>query len=215
MALGQREFAGVGFIIAPEARRSIISYLQCSSRIAAIKVKVEGGGVALVSAYAPPNTKPHDERQQFYTELGDVTNKLSVHGPKILLGDFNARLQCQQPGEEDIIGPGTFGRDGAVVDNDQSNRGLFIELCTRLQLCAANTLQAARPEYLVTYRDLGTKVDDPISYPAYAQLDYILVPVGWCGSVWGMLGELWSTACIASLLAHSDPDHKGHQGFAE
>jgi hypothetical protein len=34
------------------------------------------------------------------------------------------------------------------------------------------------PENLVTYRDLGTKIGDPITYPQYAQLDYILVPQG-------------------------------------
>jgi hypothetical protein len=39
------------------------------------------------------------------------------------------------------------------------------------------------PENLVTYRDLGTKIGDPITYPQYAQLDYILVPQGWQESV--------------------------------
>jgi len=57
---GEREYAGVGFIIAPEARRSVLSYLQHSSRIAVLKLKVKGGRIAITSVYAPPATKSHD-----------------------------------------------------------------------------------------------------------------------------------------------------------
>ena len=99
--------------------------------------------------------------------LGDFVSGLSSHGPKIIAGDFNARLHARQSGEEHVLGPGIFGRAGHVTEKG-ANRGLFMELCNRLTMCAANTLEPTEPEYLVTYRDLGTKVGDPLAYPFYA-----------------------------------------------
>ena len=179
---GQRDYAGVGFIVAPRATASVMSYMQYASRIAILKMKIRGGSVAIFSVYAPPGTKPHEQRQQFYTLLGDVASKVSVHGPKILAGDFNARLHDRQGGEEEILGPGVFGKQGHAMD-DESNRSLFMELCARLRLCALNTLEDVAKEDLVTYRDLGTKIGDPIIYPHYAQLDYILGPSEWRSSL--------------------------------
>ena len=177
---GEREYAGVGFIVAPEAKASIIGYLQHSSRLAVLKMKVKGGSLAILSVYAPPGTRPHEERQQFYTALGDAAGRVSVHGPKILAGDFNARLHDRQGGEESILGPGVFGKKGHVPE-ETTNRSLFVELCARLGLCALNTLEDRAPEDLVTYRDLGTKIGEPVTYPQYAQLDYILAPQTWKG----------------------------------
>ena len=141
----EREYAGVGFIIAPETRCSVMSYLQHSSRMAVLKIKVEGGQATIVTAYAPPATKPYDERQEFYRALGDLVTKLSTHGPKVVAGDFNARLHARQSGEEDVLGPGVFGKS-EQRQCQESNRGLFMELCTRLRMCAANTLESTAPD---------------------------------------------------------------------
>jgi len=137
---GEREYAGVGFIISPDLRKSVMSYMQHSSRLAVLKLKVSGGSMAILCAYAPPGTKPREQRQQFYSTLGDVASTVTTHGPKILAGDFNARLHEQQGGEEHIMGPGVFGKKGHAADED-SNRSLLIELCARLGMCLANTLE--------------------------------------------------------------------------
>jgi len=144
-------YTGVGFLIAPEVKHSIIGHLQYSDRIAALKIKVDGGSLAVVTAYAPPGTKPHDERQNFYTELGDFVTRLSTHGPKIVVGDFNARLHMRFQGEEECIGEGVFGRCGAAPE-EGTNRELFMELCSRLKFFAVNTRERLAPEYLATYR---------------------------------------------------------------
>ena len=67
--------------------------------------------------------------------------------------------------------------------DDESNISLFAELCARLHLCALNSLEDVAKEDLVTYRDLGTKIGDPIIHPHYAQLDYILGPSEWRSSL--------------------------------
>jgi hypothetical protein len=73
-------------------RRSVIGFVQASSRFASLKLRVEGGKINLITAYAPHSGYPYAERQRFFTELGDFENKLSAHGPNLILGDMNARL---------------------------------------------------------------------------------------------------------------------------
>ena len=49
----QHHSSGVGFIIAPWLRKSVIGFCQASSRIASLKLRVQGGKAVLFSAYAP------------------------------------------------------------------------------------------------------------------------------------------------------------------
>ena len=98
----ESNWAGVGFIVAPWCRHLIHGFLQFSDRCACIKVKVRGGKIGIISAYAPHNLRPYDERYHFYQELGHLCDKCSVNGSLFLLGDFNARIGQRRPGEDDI-----------------------------------------------------------------------------------------------------------------
>ena len=161
-----REHAGVGFIVAPWAWRHMISYKKISNRMAVLELKVRGGSATLVSAYAPPNTDahPYDERQKFYSDLGDLLGQGAGHGPKFVFGDMNARVLRQLAHEQEIVGPGAFGSDRAEI-HELSNRHLLIELCHRRAMSLASTMRAGRPEELATYRDLGTKPTDEVFIP--------------------------------------------------
>ena len=61
-----REYAGVGFLIAPWVRQSVKSYLQYSSRMAALRVKIVRGILTIISAYAPHNGYDVDEKSDFF-----------------------------------------------------------------------------------------------------------------------------------------------------
>ena len=54
-----REYAGVGFIIAPWLRRSVSGFLQYSNRLACLKLRCSKGVMALISAYAPYTRVTH------------------------------------------------------------------------------------------------------------------------------------------------------------
>ena len=165
----------MGFIVAPWVWKHIISYKQVSSRMAILRMKVHGGSMAIISAYAPPSTQkhPYDERQKYYREFGDAVGQVSVHGPKFILGDINARVLRQLPSEEAIVGPGVSGSEDMQIAK-RSNRFLFMELCHRKNMTLANTMQKQKPDDLAAYRDLSTTSTDAVTYPAYAQLDYVL-----------------------------------------
>ena len=71
--------------------------------------------MVLFSAYASHSGYAYPDRQSFYHDLGDFVNNVSAHGPKFILGDFNARLYRRLPGEEDFIGPHLFQTEEATI----------------------------------------------------------------------------------------------------
>ena len=93
------ERAGVGFIVAPWMRHCIVSFCQVSARMASLKIRVQGGKMALVSCYAPHSGYPLEDRVRFFSDLQAFTRNISVHGPKLILGDLNARIYRRLPGE--------------------------------------------------------------------------------------------------------------------
>ena len=125
-----RERAGVGMIVAPSVRSSLIGFCQISSRMMSAKVRVRGGKVAIWSTYAPHEGRPPDERQAFYTDLGRHLGQSSTHGATLVCGDFNARIHKQNPDEQDIVGPHVFGNPSAR-HIPGGNRDHLMELCVR------------------------------------------------------------------------------------
>ena len=107
-ATNEREYAGVGFIVAPLLRKSIVGFVQASARMASLKIRIPGGKMAIFSAYAPQSGRHYDERQEFFQNLASFVKSTSSHGPKIICGDFNARLYRRLPGEEEIMGQYIF-----------------------------------------------------------------------------------------------------------
>ena len=62
---GLREDAGVGYMIAPWMRKSIVSFCQASSRMASPKIRVQGGEMMIITAYAPHLKYEFSDRQDF------------------------------------------------------------------------------------------------------------------------------------------------------
>ena len=175
-------YAGVGFLVAPHLRRSVVGLLQFSDRLASLRVRVSGGQACFVTAYAPTNQKDFETRHAFYTQAHDFIQSQRVHGPTFAVGDFNARLHSRQPSEESVLGPGVFGDPWRVLD-PTANRELLLELCTSLENVVANTWYDQPDDFMVTYRNFGVDPLDVISPTKFAQLDHILAPITWIEAV--------------------------------
>ena len=116
-----RNWAGVGFIVAPRCRYHIKSWKQVSERICSLKIRVRGGAVGITGVYAPHNMKPLDERIHFFSDLDAEYRKCSTNVGKFIIGDLNSRIGHRMPGENHIIGSYSFGRQVAR-SVDASNR---------------------------------------------------------------------------------------------
>ena len=98
-----REYAGVGFLVSPRILHAVIGFTQHSPRIAALRIRVEGGTLVLISAYAPHGGYPYADRQQFYHEPSDVYLRKKSNGVTIILEDLNARFHTMADGEKTCL----------------------------------------------------------------------------------------------------------------
>ena len=170
-----RSWAGVGFVVSPRYVNRIHGFLQFSDRLASLKLNVAGGKVGIITGYAPHNLKPYDDRHRFYLELGTLLELTSVNGPKYILGDFNARIGFQRPGEDTCYGPFGFGRE-LVHITDIPNRDLLLEFCTEMEYAVGNMFISTPAEQKITYMEPGSNPFSPICPQNFAMLDLILVP---------------------------------------
>ena len=92
---------------------------------------------------------------------------------KYIVGGFNARLGCRRPGEENLIGLHTFGRE-ACRKVDVPNRDLLLEFCLGAELVVANTRFDVAPEEKITFMEAGTKPMMPVSADRFALLDLVV-----------------------------------------
>ena len=84
----KRTYAGVGFLIAPWLRRSVYSFKPISERLCCIKLRVRGGNAAIFNVYAPHGGYEYGVRQQFFSSLAGHVADTSVHGLRLIVGDF-------------------------------------------------------------------------------------------------------------------------------
>ena len=169
----ERSWAGVGFIVAPWCKCRIQSYKQVSDRIASLKLKVPGGVAGVITAYAPHNMRPLDEKVDFYSALDRVYRRCSTNKGKLVMGDLNARLGRCQPGEEHILGDFTFGRV-ASHEVERPNRAMLLEFCESSSTSVANTFFDTPVEQKATYMEPGATPFGIILEGPYNLLDLVL-----------------------------------------
>ena len=173
----EKEWAGVGFIISPFMVSSVCGFLQQSNRLGCLKLRVPGGKIGIISAYAPHGGYPFNSRQLFFDDLGRMFSRTSVNGLKLVFGDLNSRILKQVPGEELYFGEHVFG-DASSLLKLGTNRELLLELCSSLDLAVANTFFDNSVEESVTFRSVGASPTDIVDTRNFAQLDLLLIPHG-------------------------------------
>ena len=124
-------------------------------------------------AHAPHSGYAYPERQLFYQDLVDFVHKQSSHGPKMVCGDFNARLYQRLEGEEDVIGPYVYENVHANITTE-SNRHLLVETCVNASLFVANSFVNEPPESVVTCYNIGYHPRAAITWESHSQIDFIL-----------------------------------------
>ena len=178
----EREWAGVGFIVAPWVRHSVQGFVQSCSRMASINVRISGGSVCFISAYAPHNEHDLTTRADFFSDLAVFARQCRPHGPTFILGDLNARINYSKPGEESVFGEHIFANPLANT-KPHSNRDLLFELCLSNGYVVANTFIERPVEEKVTYFDLAAKPKDEISVRYFTELDHVLAQRDWMHKV--------------------------------
>ncbi|CAK0887303.1 unnamed protein product, partial [Prorocentrum cordatum] len=167
------ERAGVGFIVHPSFRHSVVGFCQATDRMASLKLRIPGGKAVIFSAYAPHSGYEFRRRFDFFTSLSEFVSTRSAHGPKLVLGDMNAKLYGQLDGESDAVGPYIFKHPHQTCKED-ANRHLMVEMCENLNMCVANTFFDVPDHNLVTNYNVGTPAGLQIGSSTHSQIDFVL-----------------------------------------
>ena len=162
----EKNYAGVGFLIAPYMRKSIFSFKLVSDRICYIKLRVKD---------APHNNHDYGFRQHFFTDLAGVVANSRSYGQQLVVGDFNARIHNKIGGEDGIFGDFCFGNNEySPQQRPNANRELLLELCLETNMCVANTFIANEADNLATFHDVWQNPVSEITHKGFAQLDLVL-----------------------------------------
>ena len=192
-----RSYAGVGFMVSPRVMKSVVCFRGVSDRMATLRVKVPGGVVQLISAYAPQSKLPFALRYEFFTHLTDLVRPTTTHTSTIVMGDLNAKLGAAGLGEDNVIGPYSFKSTNHATDAT-SNRELLFECCHSCGLIVASSFFDHPPMHQVTYFGLRAKPMDEITETSFAQIDHVLVH---CDSR-EMVTDCWSDRRFALNSRH-------------
>ena len=104
------EHLGVGIVISKRMGRYVKDIQQISARNICITLTMQAGDLDIISTYAPQAccSETHASKKH-YQELVEILGAKYKYSPKIVLGDFNARIIKALPFERDAIGPYTLG----------------------------------------------------------------------------------------------------------
>ena len=98
--------------------------------------------------------KQEESKEEFYSKLQEQLVKVSNHDILIVLGDFNAKIGCDNTGYER-----NMGKHGLGTRNDNGER--FLELCLENDLAIGGTLfQHKRIHKETSQKDLQVRTDD-------------------------------------------------------
>ena len=201
------EHLGVGIVISKRMGRYVKDIQQISARNICITLTMQAGDLDIISTYAPQASSLLLGAQCFakhYHELMEILGAKYSFSPKIVLGDFNARIIKALPYERDVIGPYTLGASDGSLDSlseaQFQNRLNFTEFCLTNDLSVRNTFCQKSEAQLVTYKSVGVKGwKAPWHLHKYAQMDYILINNEWKNAITNV-----STSCVHTV----ETDHK-------
>ena len=145
----KREY-GVGFAVRNDMLDAIEPPANGSDRILTMRLNTTTGPVTFICAYAPTLTAVPEVKDEFYENLSDTIQKVSTKDQIILLGDFNARV-----GSDHEAWPMCIGKFNVGNMNDNGQR--LLELCSRFQLCVANSFFYSKPQHKVSWQHPRSK----------------------------------------------------------
>ena len=178
---------GVAIVVANDFRNYVKDVEPINDRIMAVTLRGPIP-VKIYSVYAPTAMASEATKTSFYTTLSNSVRPCQSKCIVYVMGDFNARVQAQQPGEEIAIGPHTFDAQadtlGRASDEVGTNRSNFIEFAIATKMIAANTYFMKQEKHKATYKeDKSHRGGPPYKRGTYEALDYILAMQRWKNTI--------------------------------
>ena len=116
-----------------------------SDRLLKARFKIHTGHLSVFAVYAPTNEEAQAEAsEKFYEELQEAVCGVPRQDMLVIMGDFNARVGC-----DDEAWHGVIGRNGPNEKNSNGDR--LLDFCALNNLVVTNTTFKHRPCHQYTW----------------------------------------------------------------
>ena len=122
---------GVGLMLSNKAANALLSWEPEGSRIITARFRTNKKKINLnvINSYAPTNVQERETKEEFYSRLQGVLDKVNNKDITILMGDFNAQIGSDNSGFEETMGKhgiGTMTENGELLTDLCANNHLTI-----------------------------------------------------------------------------------------
>ena len=83
---------GVGMLMNNKTRNALLTWEPISERIITARFQGHHTKMTVIQAYAPTNQSKDENKEEFYTQLQSVLDKVPSHDLILLVGYFNAKI---------------------------------------------------------------------------------------------------------------------------
>lgn len=124
---------GVGIILSPAARKSLLEFKPISDRIISIRLHAKLRKITIIQCYAPTEQDTDEQKDAFYDQLETCFMSSPKSDMKIIMGDFNAKLGQDNSNLQAIMGRHSLHAES----NGNGNR--LMDFCSAHQLFVGGT----------------------------------------------------------------------------
>lgn len=152
---GQR---GVGFLVKPRLKNQIIGFEGITDRLAVLHIKLPKYPKTwtIIQVYSPTEQATKTDIDIFYYKLSEVVETYSENNI-VLMGDFNAQIGVQLPGEEYVIGK--YGKGKRSKNGEK-----LVEFLLENNLTPLNTIFRKKPKNKWTWISPDGNTRNEIDY---------------------------------------------------
>ncbi|XP_058828450.1 craniofacial development protein 2-like [Topomyia yanbarensis] len=135
---------GVGFLLSAHAYTALIKWEPINERIIVARFRTRVRNRTIIQCYAPTDAAEMQEKENFYSQLNAVVDKIPKGDIKIYMGDFNAKVGSDNSDYEHVM-----GRHGLGEMNE--NGELLAEFCGNNDMVIGGSPFPHRPVHKVTW----------------------------------------------------------------
>ena len=147
---------GIATILSKKTNDSFLGYNPISDRLLKLRFRGKPYNISIIQSYAPASSASDEEMDQFYNSLQDTLDSILNRDVKIIMGDFNAKVEKLRSNKPSC---GKFGL------GDQNERGAdLVEFCQSNSLIVATTIFERHPHNLYRWTSPDKKTRSQIDY---------------------------------------------------
>lgn len=157
---GTKHERGVGFIVKDRIMSNIVNFKSINDRLCILELKCKWYNVIMINCYAPTEDKHDDIKTVFYDELEILYDSLPNWKPKIVIGDFNAKI-----GKETMYRP-TIGKESLHRETNE-NGSMLVTFASNKNMVVSSTMFPHKNIHKQTWMSPCGRIKN--------QIDYVLV----------------------------------------